>query len=242
MYSKELGCEVKSTDIAFKDLDSKQGIVVGYFSAFGNKDADGDIIVQGAYAKTIQERGPKSARPRIKHFLDHSRYNTVAIIQDLQEDSIGLQYVSKKGRHTAGEDWFKMCEDGIITEHSVGIETLQNDKKSDANYLTELRLWEGSSLQAWGSNFQTPIVGVKELTIKQIGDRFSLLEKAIRNGTYTDDTFGKLENELKAIKQLLAKLNDTTEPDHTKDTTQPDAIDSNVIETIKTFTHQLKVV
>lgn len=242
MYIKELGFEVKATDIGFKDIDTAQGIVVGYFSAFGNKDSDGDIIMPGAYLKTIRERGPKSYKPRIKHFLDHSRFNTVAVIKELGEDTVGLKYESKAGSHTNGQDWLKMCVDGIISEHSVGIQTVKNDKKNDANYLLELQMWEGSSLQAWGSNSETPVESVKELNMKHLSERFSLLEKAIRNGTYTDETFLKLEDELKHIKNLLTKLTETTEPDRKNDTTQPDAIDSEAIDIIKQFTNQLKVV
>lgn len=242
MFVKDLGCEIKVNDIAFKDIDSKQGIVIGYFSAFGNKDSDGDIIVKGAYAKTIQERGPKSRKPRIKHLLDHNRYNAVAVIQDLREDEVGLLYESKAGRHLSGQDWVKMCEDGIVTEHSVGFEVEKQDKKDDANYITEIKLWEGSSLQAWGANPFTEVVGVKELAIKQLNDRFNLLEKAIRNGNYSDDAFKSLEKELVAIKNQLIKLDETTEPDGNKDdrTTQPSAIDSWLLKnTINNYTNNL---
>lgn len=241
MFVKELGCNVKVNDIGFKDIDSKQGIVIGYFSAFGNKDSDGDIIVQGAYAKTIQERGPKSRKPRIKHLLDHNRYNAVAVIQDLKEDEVGLIYESKAGRHTSGQDWVKMCEDGIITEHSVGFETLKSDKKEDANYLLELQLWEGSSLQAWGANSATPIVGIKEMALKALNDRFAILEKAIRNGKYSDEAFKSLEKELVSIKNQLTKLDETTEPDGEKDrTTQPSAIDSWLFKnTVNNFINKL---
>src|SRR5689334_429049 len=138
MFVKELGCEVKTSNIAFKDIDSTKGIVVGYFSAFNNKDSDGDIILPGSFAKSIKERGPKSAKPRIKHLLDHDKRKAVAVIQELDEDEIGLKYESKAGRHTDGQDWLKMCEDGIVTEHSIGFETIKEDKKSEGNNMSEL--------------------------------------------------------------------------------------------------------
>lgn len=222
MFIKELGCEVKTSQIEFKDIDSQKQIVIGYFSAFGNKDSDGDIILPGAFAKSIKERGPKSSRPRIKHLLDHDKKKAVAIIQDLEEDNIGLKYQSKAGTHENGQDWFKMCECGIVSEHSIGFETIKEETKSDANYMSELLLWEGSSLQSWGSNSETPIVGVKEMKIKELQERFDTLEKAFRNGTFTDTTFIKLEKELKTIQHLLSILTlDTTEPDPTTDTTLP---------------------
>jgi len=242
MYVADLGFDVKWVEYGFKDLDTKQGIVSGYFSAFGNKDSDGDIIVKGAYAKTIQENGPKSARPRIKHQLDHNRFNTVAVIQELSEDNIGLAYVSKAGSHNNGQDWFKMCVDGIITEHSVGIEQIKGDKKSDANYMLELKLWEGSSLQSWGSNFMTPVTETKALEYSRLMQKFHAIEKGLRDGTYTDATFIKLEAELNNIKNLLIKLNDTTEPGAKSESTQPAAIDGGVFDTLKQFTNSLKVV
>jgi HK97 family phage prohead protease len=226
MYIEELGYEVKMADIAFKDIDTKKGIVVGYFAGFGNEDSDGDIIPNGAFTKTIKEQGPKSAKPRIKHFIDHNKSRVPAVIQELDQDSDGLRYESKAGRDTEGRDWLYKCEDGIITEHSIGFETINSEKqKSGANLLTEIKLWEGSSLHAWGSNYLTPVVGVKsfkQFKYDELSSRFDLLEKAIRNGKYTDETFVQLEKELKTIKHLLHILTlDSTQPGPNEDSTKP---------------------
>lgn len=239
MYIKEFGYEIKSTDIPIKDVDTKQGIVIGYFSAFGVKDRDGDIIEKGAFAKSIQERGPKSTRPRIKHLLDHNKTIAVGPIQDLFEDNVGLGYQTKAGRHTAGQDWLKMCEDGIITEHSTG--TLPYPagmkKKSDGNHIYEAKLWEGSSLQSWGANEFTPIVGFKSLKFEELKDRFDILEKAMRTGTYSDDTFIQvIEPELKHIKRIIDNFSDaTTEPEPEPQTTQPDTKDYDLLMALKSI-------
>lgn len=242
MYIEELGMEVKTSSLKFKDIDTKQGIVIGYFAAFGNKDADGDIIVPGAFTKTIKEQGPKSAHPRIKHLLDHNKTKGVAIIQELSEDAVGLRYESKAGRHTLGQDWLLMCEDGIVTEHSIGFETIKNEQQKDANIMSELALWEGSSLQAWGSNWNTPVAGVKafkQFKYKELSDRFDILEKGFRDGKYSDETFIKLDRELRTIKHLLSILTvDTIQPDSTENTTEPgqDEKDEAVLLAIKQFT------
>ncbi len=73
-----------------KDVDTKQGIVSGYFAAFGNKDSDGDIITPGAFTKTIAERGPDSQQLRIRHLQDHDYTKAVCRIQQLSEDTFGL--------------------------------------------------------------------------------------------------------------------------------------------------------
>lgn len=245
MYVKELGFDVKSTSLGFKDIDVKQGIVQGYFSAFDVKDSDGDVLVKGAFAKTITERGPKSIKPRIKHLLDHNKTQAVAVIQDLEEDNIGLLYTSKAGRHPKGQEWLMMAEDGIITEHSTGTYTDKSKilRKDDANYILETKMWEGSSLQAWGANEWTPIVGVKDLKMSELQDRWQILTKALRNGKYSDEAFIQvIEPELKHIERIIGSLTDaTTQPGPEQHTIEPDTKnDDLLIDTIKQFTKNLK--
>ena len=57
----------KSTDLgSLTDIDEKASLVKGYGSVFGNKDSDGDIIMRGAYRKTLQENGD-----RVKYLYQH---------------------------------------------------------------------------------------------------------------------------------------------------------------------------
>jgi len=209
-----LGMLTKGISQGFKDVDVKQGIVTGYFAHFGSKDSDGDIIVQGAFAKSIRENGPKSANPRIKHLLDHNKKNAVALILELKEDNFGLYYESKAGRHAAGRDFLLQVEDGIITEHSHGYITLKEQQKSDANYIYENALLEGSSLQFWGANSNTPIVGIK--SAEDIIATITMLEKAVRNGKYTDETFIQLTERIKSLYDSLKPSSGTS--DETKPT------------------------
>ena len=185
-----------------KDVDVSKGIVTGYFSAFGSKDSDGDIIQKGAYTKSINENFD-----RIKHLLDHDRTKAVGKLQSLKQDEFGLYYESKAGRHTQGQDFLKMAEDGIITEHSVGFQTMKehNSKEENANIITEVRLLEGSSLQTWGSNQFTPLMGIKSET--DLLALFTTLEKALKNGTYSDECFKTtIIPRYKAIKSILPQF------------------------------------
>jgi HK97 family phage prohead protease len=204
-----LGMLTKGIPQGFKDVDVKQGIVSGYFAHFGSKDSDGDIIVKGAFSKTIRENGPESKHPRIKHLLDHNKKNAIATIQVLKEDDYGLYYESKAGRHTAGRDFLLMVEDGIITEHSHGYITLKEQQKSDANYIYENILLEGSSLQFWGANSNTPVLGVK--SEEDLFNTISMLEKAVRNGRYSDETFIQLTERIKSLYDALKPSKDTSE-------------------------------
>lgn len=221
---------IKSISYGFKDVDTKQGLVSGYFANFGTRDSDGDVIEKGAFIKSINEHGPKSKQPRIKHLLDHDTKKAVGVIQELDEDNYGLYYVSKAGRHQNGVDFLLMVEDGIISEHSIGYSVVKYRSESDEVkkestwYLEELKLWEGSSLQCWGANPNTPIEGVKEQAFENIAERMQTLERAIRNGKYSDEAFKCLEIELISIKNTLQLMDGYKRPasQATNETKQPE--------------------
>lgn len=196
--------QYKAIPFELKDLDRKEGIVKGYFSAFNVKDSDGDIIVPGAFKKSIEERGPKSQRPRIKWFVDHDPTQVPGVLKELYEDDYGLGYVGKTGTHTLGRDFMAMAESGIITEHSHGFRTIKEERKHDANYMYDLYLMEGSSLKAWGANQYTPLTGVKgEIKADQIAERIKRLEKFCRNTDASDECIESLLIEIKQLSQLL---------------------------------------
>ena len=218
MYQYKTGNGLAS----IKDADVKQGIVTGYFSSFGNIDADGDVIVKGAFTKTIAENGPMSSQPRVKHLLNHDVTKPLGKILVLTEDAKGLYYESKVGTHTLGQDYLKMVDSGLITEHSIGFKTIKEDRKSDANYMTELRLWEGSSLTAWGSNPETPVTGMKGMNLEDVNIRIKALDKFCRNTSATDETVELLLIEIKQLQQYIIDLKATeptnlTLPDEGKD-------------------------
>jgi uncharacterized protein len=205
---------------SFKDADSKTGIVTGYFSAFGNKDSDGDIIVSGAFKRTIEERGPASNQPRIKHLRNQKTDSPIGKILTLKEDSQGLYYESHVGTHTIGKEFIKMVESDLITEHSIGYRVIKWEKDqsdSEATKLTELQLWEGSSLTAWGANHLTPLTGMKadnkENFIDNLIRKYSAIERYCRNTDSSDENIELLILANKQLQQIIIDL--------TKETTTP---------------------
>lgn len=191
---------IKGISASFKDLDVKQGIVTGYFAHIGSIDSDGDRIMPGSFKKTIQENGPGGTQ-LIKHLLDHNKTIAVGKLQKLEEDSTGVYYESKAGRHTNGRDFLLMAEDGIINQHSFGYEVVKEFKKSDANELLEVKMYEGSSVQFLGANRNTPVTGVKSET--DVLEELTLLERAFRNGKYSDAAFVLIEEKIKSLYTLL---------------------------------------
>ena len=237
--------EVLSAEIM--DMNPKQGIVTGYFSKFNNVDSDGDIIRPGAFAKTISEQGPNSALPRIKHLMNHEPSQPLGKLLSLTEDSYGLAYESQIGSHEGGEDFIKMIESGLITEHSIGFKIIKrNQIQSYESYLrnpaagqfeiTEIKLYEGSSLTAWGANPLTPITSLKsEVEVEKIIKQQAVIEKFCRKTDATDDTIQMLLLHSKQLAQFILDIKSNTDPVQTN---QPS---ESIIDVIREFNHKIKL-
>lgn len=227
---------IKSINADVKDLDVKQGIVTGYFSAFGNVDSDGDMIVPGAFTKTLKENGPSSQKQRILHLYQHDTYRPLSKPHVLSEDQKGLYFETKMPQTTDAVNVLKMYEAGIITEHSIGFRTIKEQKRDSYNEINEVKLWEGSSV-TWGANPDTPFTGFKSLTKDNALDKLDIFIKAFRNGSFTDDTFTQIEiaiNQIKSyIHSLLNKEPDLTTLQHAQ---KPDDL-----ELFNIFKSQIKV-
>lgn len=213
---------------AFKDADVKQGIVTGYFSKFDNVDSDGDVIRKGAFSKTIVENFA-----RVKHLMNHNVSQPLGVIKSLTEDNYGLAYESQVGKHALGVDFIKMVESGLITEHSIGFVTVKQKKaEDDTNEITEIKLYEGSSLTAWGANPLTPLTGLKsEVDVEKIFEQQKAIEKFCKASDATDETIEMLLLHSKQLSQYIIDLK-ATQP---VVTTEPD-----LIEAIKQFRTTLK--
>lgn len=207
--SKNMMYNYKSLEMEVKDVDAKEGIVSGYFSAFGMVDSDGDIMMPGAFKRSITDWGP-DGKGRIKHLLNHDPSKPLGKVTELIEDSYGLKYVSKVGTHSLGKDFIKMVDSGLIAEHSIGFKTLREQKSGDVNQIHEVMLFEGSSLTAWGANENTPLIGMKNMgTIENIQAQIKAFEKFIRDSDVTDETIDLCLIKVKQLAQAIEMMSST---------------------------------
>lgn len=197
---------IKSINQSFKDADVKAGIVTGYLSKTGNIDSDSDMIMKGAYQRTIQEWGPEGKK-RIRYFLDHDATKSIGVFNVLKEDDYGLYYEAKVGDWTLAQDFLKMVDAGAIQEHSIGFKAIRQEKAEGFNKIHEIKLYEGSALQGWGANEFTPILSSKSLV--DIESYFLKLQKELKDGTYSDETMIRIESYCKALEPYFK----TTKPD-----------------------------
>lgn len=201
----------KSCNLSLKDVDTTQGIVEGYFSAFDSIDSDGDIIQKGAYAKTISERGAKG-KNQIKHLRNHDYDQLIGKILHLEEDNKGLFFRSQMSKSTAGRDALMLYQEGIFTEHSVGYQVLnwKTEKRDSKEYtvITEMKLFEGSAV-TWGANENTPTTAIK--SAKDLAFEIEKLEKALKIGSLSDaailELIGQHEKALNLLKTAVEAAN-----------------------------------
>lgn len=196
--------EFKTLTGAVKDVDLKNRVITGYLSAFGNKDFDGDIVEKGAFKKSIAER-----KDSIFFLNQHNWNQPHGKFNVLKEDDFGLYFESTPLVEgvSYSDDVIKLYDAGIIKEHSMGYQPIQHEfnQEREARMLREVKLYEGSNVTL-GANDQTPFTGFKSLTLKDINDQCSTLYKAIRNGTFTDETFVMLEFALKDLQRQAYEL------------------------------------
>jgi HK97 family phage prohead protease len=228
----------KNYDASIKDLDVATGIVTGYFSQFNSIDLDGDVIMPGAFTKTIAERGPDSSKPEIAYLWQHDTYKPLGKLMVLREDNFGLYFEAKMSDTTYGQDALKLYRDGVITQHSIGYQVIKSvettmDMEEEVEAIYEVKLWEGSAV-TFGANPNTPFTGFK--SVEEREDRIKTLVKAIKNGTYTDETFGLIEFELLKLISLVKSDEPTTV---TPEETEPK--EDNKIQEIKLFRNLLNL-
>lgn len=209
--------QFKTLQEAVKDIDTTGRVVTGYFSSFDNVDSDDDVIVKGAFERTLRERGPEG-KNRIMHLWQHDPYRPIGKPSVIREDEKGLYFESYLPETTLGNDTLKLYEAGIINEHSIGFRVVQSEEKDGYTELKEIMLWEGSSV-TWGANEDTPATGVKALfkDDTSLQTEIDRIQKFLRKGDVTDDTFEMLEYKLEQLK-LLPVQADQAEPSHEEPT------------------------
>lgn len=165
------GMEYKTVAAEFKASASDEGVYEGYFSVFGNVDDGGDIIMPGAFSKTIAER-----RKRIKVLYQHDFEKLIGPAPDvLEEDTKGLYAKGRltisrggnKGAFWADECWALMKDDAL-NEGSMGYRSLPERTDWNDSYtvrtMHEVKLFEISPVPL-GMNPLTELRAVKAMQL-----------------------------------------------------------------------------
>jgi HK97 family phage prohead protease len=160
---------MKNRPIYYKSFDGQITVssrkVSGYLASFNNKDADQDIILKGAFTKSLNERGVTSTTARkIAYLYQHDMSRPIGRFTALAEDEKGLYFEAELDNIPLANDVLEQYKSGTLNQHSIGFRYIADkvdySKSEDTYYIKEVDLFEGSVV-TMGANENTPFVGLK---------------------------------------------------------------------------------
>lgn len=211
--------EFKSIDLAVKDVDTQGRKVKVVLNTMGVLDSDRDVILPGAFKKSIKERGAQSDSNRKVAFLRHHDWtHPVGKWLELYEEGNQLIGVGQLGTSSKGEDALRDYDEGIIREHSIGFNYIpdklkyieDSDLHPDGHFeIKEVMLWEGSAV-AFGANEYTPVLDVSKGNavemLDKINSQMEAIQLALKNGKGSDERMFNFEMQLKKIQYLYNQI------------------------------------
>lgn len=160
---------------------SDSGEFEGYGSVFGVKDSYSDIIVPGAFAKSLAAWQEKGRLPAL--LWQHNMSEPIGIYTEMREDETGLYL---KGRLLIDDDPLAKrahahMKAGSLSGLSIGyvLNDYDYDNQKDAFILKDIDLWE-VSLVTFPANDEARISNVKSLLERGETPPPSKVEKALR--------------------------------------------------------------
>jgi HK97 family phage prohead protease len=139
------------------NANTEKRTIEGYASIFGNIDSHKDIVMGGAFKKTLNENGN-----RIKLLWQHNINEPIGKPVKISEDSKGLYFEAKISNTTMGNNALELVKDGVLNEMSIGYDPIKDewDSKRNVRLLREIKLYE-ISVVTFASNADAQISGVK---------------------------------------------------------------------------------
>lgn len=142
------------------------GFIEGYASVFGNVDLGGDIVMQGAFKKTLS----RVKTGDVKYIDCHNVYEgtaaVVGVVREAKEDDYGLWFRAAMSSVQRAQDIRIKTKEGILNAISFGYDVVKDKMIEGTRQLLELKLWEVSSV-IWGMNPLAQTIAVKSAIVFQ---------------------------------------------------------------------------
>lgn len=120
---------------------SDEGVFTGYASTFNNEDLGKDVVLPGAFTKSL-ERRPAG---RVKLLRGHDQSEPIGVWTDIREDAKGLRATGKLILDTVkGRETYALMKAGAMDGLSIGFRSLKDtfDRVKGVRFLKELDLPE----------------------------------------------------------------------------------------------------
>lgn len=134
--------------------DSSKGIIEGYGSVFGNIDWHNDIVVPGAFRKSLQKRMPAL-------LLHHNMRDPAGIWTDAYEDDKGLFMRGALNMEVQkAREAFYLAKQGALKGLSIGFVTVTDEIVKGVRHIKEVDLLE-VSMVTFPANERANLTGTK---------------------------------------------------------------------------------
>ena len=206
---------------SLKELNAEKREVHLKLNAFDNKDDDGDIVMKGAFTKSINERGPKAETNRKIAFLKYHRMTMpIGPFKELWEQDDGLHAIGLVDKTSEGDDTLVQIQSKTLNQASIGFEyifdKLEWSDEQEAFIAKELNLWEGSLL-VLGSNELTGVLEVRGKEFEsQVAEIMADLDKHLKGIEY------KSQYDLRRVFSKVLTLVEHSTSKPLKDTLKPE--------------------
>lgn len=172
--STTVDCKAVAVPLDLKAV-SEDGEFEGYLSTFGNVDRGMDMVMPGAFRRTLKERKLAS----IKLLRDHDTRQIIGKWLAMEEDDRGLKVKGKlfAGTVQLATETLALMREGALDAMSIGYRTIkaQWDEEQGVRKLLDVELWEGS-IVTFPMNEMATVDAVKgDLTITDV-------ERILREG------------------------------------------------------------
>lgn len=191
--------QFKTTFTEIKANDSN--MISGHGSFFHNIDSHKDIVMPGAFTKTLKEN-----KNRIKILWQHDSYEPIGKPINIYEDEKGLFFEAKISDTETGVKAMKLIKDGVLNELSIGYETVKQewDNKRNVRLLKEIKLYE-ISVVTWASNELAQITNAKKVS--------NLLDEIKAGRMISSMNRTKIQSVIDALVALLGEDEPQEEPE-----------------------------
>lgn len=156
MRRKAVSLEVKSAD--------DDGTFKGLGSVFGNVDAYGDVVVRGAFEKSLARHKKRGTMPAL--LWQHDPKQPIGVYKSMEETDVGLEIEGVFALKTAkGAEAHELTKMKALRGLSIGFTIPKNgaeyDEEKGVYLLKEIDLWE-VSVVTFPANEEAFITDVRE--------------------------------------------------------------------------------
>lgn len=200
--------DFETKNFSFEVKATSENEFEGYASVFGNPDGHDDIMVQGAFTKTLQES------KRVKVLWQHDPWQPIGKPIAMSEDSKGLHVKAKISNTALGRDVVQLLKDGVIDELSIGFNTIKDEWNAQGKRLIkEVKLWEFSPV-TFAANEQAGITVVKNMELTpQLMNMQKWIDGEMKAGkVLSDKNKGLVQSAIEALTALLSATEKGMEP------------------------------